>query len=129
VQNVHNRPSRVSVRELARGRQWTLASSGSVPAHEAIGAPVALSLASGDRVAQDHSRLVQRQLPDVLGVPLAVRDDGVIALLELLAERGDGGLYAGRILRGPLRERRVPGLVHSDESRHWRASWVGAGGA
>ena len=49
---------------------------------------------------------------------LALGDDGVVAGLELLAERGRGGLDGGVVGGRPLRQRRVTGAVHADESCH-----------
>ena len=73
---------------------------------------------AGDRPAQDHEVGVERQLAHLLGVPLPRADDGVVAGVELLAERGDGRLGGRGVVRRPLGERRVPGLVHADESCH-----------
>ena len=82
---VRQRPQpavRVSVRSVARGRQWTLASSGSAAAARQVRSPAAF-LASGDRPAEDHDRCVERQLAHLLGVALALRDDREVALIEL----------------------------------------------
>src|SRR5436305_610530 len=102
VVSVHSHPWRAIERGLARGRQWTAASSGSEPAPGAAGMDV---LAPGDRPAQDHRRRLERQLPDLLGVAGSAGDNGVVALVELLSERGHCGLDARRIPGCPLRQR------------------------
>jgi hypothetical protein len=43
-------------------------------------------------------------------------DDCEVSLIQLGAERFDRRLDGGRILGGPLRQRRVAGLIHFDES-------------
>src|SRR5690242_8541495 len=122
---VQIRPRRRSERASARGRQETLASSGSVGALAPAGAlgsgpgsAAALMSPPGDRAAQDHELGVERQLAHLLGVPLALRDDRVVALVELLAERLDRGLGGGAVAGRPLGERRVAGGVHADEPCH-----------
>src|SRR5689334_839406 len=69
-----------------------------------------------DRLAEDHQVGVERQLADLLRVPLALRDDRVIPLLERAAERNLG--VRGVLRRRPLRQRRVPRLVHAYEPCH-----------
>ena len=66
VVSVHSQPWRAIERALAGVRQWTVASSGSEPAPDAAETVV---LAPGDRPAQDHRRLIERQLANLLGVP------------------------------------------------------------
>src|SRR6202012_6031544 len=106
---------------------WTFASSGSDPAAVAGEASAdALSvLAPGDRTAQDDQRRVKRELSHLLGATLAERDQRVVALVELGAKRCDRRLDADLIANGPLRHRRVAGLVHPDESRHGCVSVYG----
>src|SRR5205823_3620921 len=75
-------------------------------------------LSPGDRPAENHHRRVERQLANLLGLTLAARDDGVVALLELRSERADGRLHARRVIRIPLRHGGVAGLVHANQSAH-----------
>ncbi len=65
VVRVHSHPCRAIDRAVARSRQWTLASSGSEPASGATETDV---LAPGDRPAQNHRGLLERQLPHLLGM-------------------------------------------------------------
>src|SRR5438552_2125110 len=116
VTTVHSLPVRRSLPSVIRGRHQTLASSGSAASGAAPAVAVADVLAPGDRAAQNHHGSVERQLPNLLGPALALRDDSEIALVELLAEGANRRLHAGRILCRPLGHRRVPGLVHADES-------------
>src|SRR3954453_19575949 len=107
VLSVHRRPRARSARVSTGRRQETPATSGS-----------AASSASGDRAPQDHELGVGRQLADLARLPLPLADDGVVALVQLLAERGRGGGERGGGGGRPLRQRRVPGAVHADQSCH-----------
>src|SRR5205807_8926546 len=113
------RTSTTSRRALATDRQRAGA-SGRSPAR---GARPCSWLASRDGPPEDYQRRLERQLANLLGAAVFLGDDGVVPLLELGAEGANRRLHAGRVLGGPLRERRVPGLVHPDESRHCGASW------
>ena len=53
---------------------------------------------------------------DLLGVALAVADDGEVAAVELLAERPYGRLDGVRIGGGPLGECRVAAAIHANET-------------
>ena len=64
--------------------------------------------APGNRPAENHHRRFEGQLANLLGVALSMRDDGEVALVELGAERGDGGVLTRPISGGPFRQGRVP---------------------
>src|SRR3954453_5311365 len=109
VMPVHSRASCASLSASTRRRQWTAASSGRASAKE---------LPAGDRRPHDHEVGVDRQLAHHLGLARAGGDDAVVAAVELLPERFDGGLDGLGILGAPLGQRGVAGLVHADESCH-----------
>ena len=68
---------------MARRRHQTPASSGSAAVVLAATDSALAVLASGDRPAHDNQRGVDGELPNLLGVPLAVGDNCEIAVLEL----------------------------------------------
>src|SRR3954451_23534801 len=72
--------------------------------------------AAREWAAQDDEVWVDGERADVLGPAGPGLDHGDGARVELLAERGDGGLDAGGVVGAPLRDRRVAGVVHADET-------------
>src|SRR5512132_2316470 len=81
-----------------RGRQWTAASSGS-------GSAAMACLPAGDRQAHDHEVGVDRQLADLLGLPLPRGHHREVPAIELLAERPHRGLDGLGVVRAPLGQR------------------------
>src|SRR5439155_24823469 len=97
---------------LARGRQGTAASSGSAAADSAT------ALSARDRPPHDHEAGVARQVAHLRRPAGPLVEHADVALVELPAKFLNGGVESGVVLRCPLRERRVSGGVHADETRH-----------
>src|SRR5881227_1467433 len=75
-------------------------------------------LAARDRAAHIDEVGVERELANLGGPSRAFVNHADIALVELAAE-GLHGLPVGGVVPGrPLRKRRMPCLVHANESRH-----------
>src|SRR5436190_11672455 len=110
IHPVHSRPRLRSDSALARGRQWTCASSGSTASGSSsrTGKPAAAiaapSLPAGDRAAHDHEIRLARKLANLRGPSLALVEDADVALVELAAERLDGGLESDLVRGVPLGE-------------------------
>src|SRR5215218_3267836 len=105
---VQSSPRRRRRTRSRRGRQATVASSGSGAPPGGSSVTGALTgpgaaLAAGDRAAQDDDVGVARQRADVLCPAGPRRHHGDGARVQLLAERGDGGLDAGGVVGAPLR--------------------------
>src|SRR3954451_24719662 len=114
---VHSAAVRLRRRSSTSGRQWTAWRSGR-PSAAPGRSRVRSGSAARDRQAHDHELGVERQLAHLLGVALARRDHPEVALVELGAERADGGLDRLGIVGRPLGERRVAGVIHADETGH-----------